>query len=216
MKYTNILFDLDGTIIDSYEGISKCIKYALSHFGILENNQDKLKQAVGPSLYSSFTTIWNFNDNDAVEAIKKYRQRYASAGIYESKLYSNILKMLEVLRENNAVICIASSKPQNSVEKILEHFNIDQYFTHITGSDPANPHDTKQDVLNRALQKLGTIEIGKTVMIGDRHFDLNAAEQCGIDGIGVLYGFGDFKELSSCQHIFLANTVTDLTDYILN
>lgn len=216
MKFLNIIFDLDGTLIDSSEGISKCFKYALSNFGILENDSDKIKQAMGPPLYQSFTQIWGLGDEDAKKAIEIYRNRYKSAGMYENKLYSNITKTLEELQNLGCRLFIATSKAENVAKDMLDHFDISKYFTQICGSNPNKHEETKVDVLNRALEFMGTIEIGSTVMIGDRYFDLDAADVCGINGVGVLYGFGEYKELAACKSDFLAETVSDLRDYLIN
>ncbi|MGI6011486.1 MAG: HAD hydrolase-like protein [Ruminococcus sp.] len=206
-----ILFDLDGTLTDSAEGITKSVQYALQHFGVDEPDLEKLKCFVGPPLKEQFMKYCHMPERQAETAVAVYRERYAKTGIYENKLYDGILELLEMLKEEKKILCVASSKPEIYVRRILEYFQIDQYFDEIVGANMDGSRTKKAEVIEEALERLQATDSREDVlMVGDRSHDVKGALQCGIQCIGAAYGYGGSSELAKAGAIYIANSVEEL------
>ena len=195
-QYKYLLFDLDGTITDSETGITRCVEYALNHFGIQVNDLRELTPFIGPPLLDSFKDFYNFTDEQAIIATDKYRERYADKGILENELYPGIKELLADAQKNGRTVILATSKPEVFAKRILDHFGLSNYFSFVAGSGLDGSLHTKTDVINYILQSNKITDLKSVVMIGDRKHDIIGAKNTGIDSIGVLYGFGDYKELS--------------------
>ena len=206
-----ILFDLDGTLTESGEGITKCVQYALEKMGIVENELKKLECFIGPPLKESFMKYGEFTDEQAVQAVAYYRERYETEGMFENRLYPKIVDLLELLQINDKIMGVASSKPEQYVKQILEHFGIASYFNVIVGSEMNGEKVTKTEVIEEALSRLQMkTERDKVVMVGDRAEDVQGALACGIQCVGVLYGYGSEEELKQAGAVYLAEEVEDL------
>ena len=216
MKYSNIIFDVDGTLVNSYDAIKNSLIYTLKQFGIEENDESKIKYMMGPPLYHSLVHVWNLSDEDTVKAVEIYRNRFQKDGLAENKLYDNVPDMLEKLKNNGARLFVATSKVQFMAETVLDYLGISHYFDLIVGSDLNDKDHSKDELINKVLEYVGDAPKSSCVMVGDRKFDLNGAEICGIDGIGLLCGFGGYEELSKCKNTYLANNITELTNHLLN
>ena len=210
MKYKTILFDLDGTLTDPQEGICKSINHALSYYGI-EKPLNELTKYIGPPLLASFAEM--LGEENAADAVVRYRERFSVVGLYENKIYPNVKEALELLKEKGYVLCTASSKPQIFVKKILEHFDIDKYFTVIGGASMDGKISEKQDVIDLVL-KQADAEKMSTVMVGDTKFDLIGAEKMGVDAIGVTYGFGAKDDLKNYPNIALIDDISQIVNYL--
>lgn len=210
MKYKTILFDLDGTLTDPQEGICKSINHALSYYGI-EKPLNELTKYIGPPLLASFAEM--LGEENAADAVVRYRERFSVVGLYENKIYPNVKETLELLKEKGYVLCTASSKPQIFVKKILEHFDIDKYFTVIGGASMDGKISEKQDVIDLVL-KQADAEKMSTVMVGDTKFDLIGAEKMGVDAIGVTYGFGAKDDLKNYPNIALIDDISQIVNYL--
>ena len=213
-KYEYLLFDLDGTITDSFESVANCFCYALKHFGIEVKNISELRPALGPPLKDSFINLYGLSDEDAKRAVEKYRERYNIYNTLENKLYDGIDDILNKLQKEGYKLILATSKPEEYAVKILKYFNLDKYFYDICGASFDKSRSEKEDVLNYLLAKNKINDLKKAVMIGDRKYDLEAAGTLGLDAIGVLYGYGDIEELSSYKNVFLAPTPEMLYNYL--
>lgn len=189
-----ILFDLDGTLVDSGPGITKCAQYALAYFGIDEPELSKLEFFVGPPLKNTFMGHYGFPEKKAEEAVEKYRERYHKVGIFECTLYPDVREVLESLKKKGFEIALASSKPETSCKQILEHFDILKYFDEVVGAEMHGPRNEKKDVLEEALHRLGK-SAKECVLIGDTRFDAIGAEEIGMECIGITYGYGTEDEL---------------------
>ncbi|MDR0704093.1 MAG: HAD hydrolase-like protein [Planctomycetaceae bacterium] len=209
MKYHNVLFDLDGTLTDPYWGITNSIKYALQKFDITEQNDSQLKLFIGPPLEQSFMEYYNFNKNEAKKAIEFYREYYSVKGIYENKLYHGIDAVLETLNNNKTNCIVATSKLEKYAVKVLRHFKIDLYFNHVTGSNLDGTLVEKGEIINDIIEKY-QLEKEKTIMVGDRKYDIIGAKNNGIDSIGVLYGYGTQEELEEAKPTYLCNRIDKL------
>lgn len=211
MKYTHILFDLDGTLTDPKEGICTSVQYALKAFGIDEPDIEKLTPFIGPPLKDSFMNFYGFNEVQAEETIAKYREWFKPKGIFQNAVYPGIPKMLRELKGSGKVLAVASSKPQVFVEQILEHFEIRDYFAVVVGSELDGTRGRKEEVVEEALRQLGkAANPQNTVMVGDRCFDIQGGKQYGLVTAGVTFGYAKEGELDEAGADFVVDTVEEL------
>lgn len=214
MEY--IFMDLDGTITNPAEGITKCFEYALNHFGIEVEDRTSLEQFIGPPLRQSFKEGFGFDEEKATEAVAVYRERFKPVGMFENEVYEGMEQALQTLKEAGKVLIVATSKPEPLAVKILEHFGLDGYFDDICGScDDANRNE-KDEVIRYALDKHGITELDDVLMVGDRKYDVLGAAKCGLKCMGVLYGFGDREELEAAGAAYIAETVEDMARIIVS
>lgn len=208
--YDTLLFDLDGTIVDSSRGITNCAIYALEKFGITVTDRRELYRFIGPPLVDSFRDFYGFSNSDAEAAVAFYRERYREVGMYENDVYDGIPELLEALRARGKRIFLATSKPEEFAKKILEYLKLDKYFDLIAGATFDRSRDTKESVIRYALAEGGLVPDGSIVMIGDRLHDVEGAQAVGIDSIGVLWGFGSREELESEGATHIAEAAEDI------
>lgn len=214
-NFEYILFDLDGTITDSGEGITKSVQYALKSFGISVDNLEDLNKFIGPPLKDSFKKYYNFDDEKAELGLKKYREYYADKGIFENNLYDGIVELLDTLVKNNKKIILATSKPEVYAKQILKYFKIDKYFNFVAGSDFEETRVKKGDVIKYALEGAKVSELSKVIMVGDREHDIIGAKENNIKSIGVLYGYGDVVELTQARAEYIVKTPNELLNNLL-
>lgn len=214
-NYQYILFDLDGTLTNSQLGITTCVAYALESFGIHTENPEELRKFIGPPLKESFVKYYNMTDGEGDRAVEKYRERFATVGLYENEVYEGILELLQKLKAQGKTLLVATSKPTVYSDKILEHFGLKEYFSYIAGSELDGTRVNKAEVIQYALEQMKITESGKIVMIGDKEHDMIGAGICGVDSIGVLYGFGEREELENHGATYIAETVSDLEKILL-
>lgn len=208
-----ILFDLDGTVIDSEEGVTKCVQYALLHFGIREPDLKALRVFIGPPLRGQFMKLYGLTPEQAEEAVMKYRERYTVAGMYESKLYPYVKEILAHLKEQGYLLALASSKNESACISILKHFGIDGYFDLIGGATDDGKISEKADVLSMVIKRLGLQGAEDCVLIGDTRFDALGAKAVHMDCIGVTYGFGTREELEEAGAAFVFDTLKEVEAY---
>jgi phosphoglycolate phosphatase len=188
----NVLFDLDGTIIDSSPGIYACFEYALDHVGATPLSRNDLKQYIGPPLERTFPVIAPGRGDDALEA---YRDRYARLGYAECSLYDGIVDAIDALIAIGHVLAIATAKIEYATLQVLDHLGITDRFAVIAATRPDIGRNAKPEVVRFALDQLGD---DRAVLIGDRIHDVEGAHANNIECFGVLWGFGDAAELSGC------------------
>ena len=214
MKY--ILMDLDGTITNPAEGITRCFEYALNHFGIEVENRSSLEQFIGPPLRTSFMEGFGFDEEKAELAVAKYRERFLPTGMYENVVYEGMEQALQALKAAGKVLIVATSKPEHMAKKILAHFHLDGYFDDICGSCDDAKRNEKEEVIRYALEKHDITDLSDVLMVGDRKFDVIGAAKCGLKCMGVLYGFGDEEELNGADAAYIAETVEDMARIIVS
>ncbi|MEY8336833.1 HAD family hydrolase [Lachnospiraceae bacterium 62-35] len=214
MKKKYILFDLDGTLTDPEEGITKAVAYALCSFGIEVTDRRELIPFIGPPLRDSYMEYYGFSQEKAREGVIKYREYFNERGWKENKVYEGIPEMLWILKEKGFRLMVATSKPEVFAVRILEYFGLAQYFEFIGGADLEEIRVRKGDVIRYVMEKMGISPL-EAIMVGDRKHDAIGAEEAGIDCIGVLFGYGSREELEGVQTCYLAESVADLQDYLL-
>ena len=209
-----ILFDLDGTLTDPKEGITKSVQYALASVDIDEPDLDKLESFIGPPLHESFMEFYGFDRDMAMKLVEKYRERFNVTGIFENKIYPGIADMLKALKESGCKISIASSKPTVLVERILDHFDIRKYFDSVVGSNLDGTRTKKEEVVEEALRQLACVK-EKTAMVGDRKFDIEGARAFGLIGVGVSFGYAQENELEEAGADYIVDSVEELQKLLL-
>lgn len=204
----SVFFDLDGTLTDPKVGITGSIQYALERLDLEVPEADALTWCIGPPLLENFAVL--AGPERAASAVTLYRERYSRIGLYENTPYPGIDRILATLREAETTLCVASSKPLIFVERILEHFELIQYFDHVFGSELNGTRSDKSDLLRYALSETH-ISAASATMVGDRKHDMIGALDNGITPIGVLYGYGSEEELIRAGARQLAAQPNDLS-----
>lgn len=212
--YDIVLFDLDGTLTDPGEGITNSVAYALNKFNIKVEDKTELYNFIGPPLIDSFMKYYGMSYDDGLKAVEYYREYFSVTGIFENRLFDEIPELLTRIKISGRKIALATSKPEQYAVRILEHFNLTQYFDFIGGATMDESRSKKADVIAYTLEKLNATDKSKVVMVGDRHHDIEGANRNGLDSIGVLFGYGDQKELETAGARYIAETVNDIMKYI--
>ena len=213
--YQYILFDLDGTLTDSREGITKSVQYALDQIGIHEPDLTSLEHFIGPPLYDEFIRCYGFSPEVAKTAVAAYRERYNDIGWKENLLFDGIPAVLKALGDAGRKLGVASSKPKVFVERILNLFDIAQYFDVVSGATLDGKVSTKAQVLDCALHGLGVTDKAQAVLVGDRMHDVEGAKAHGIDCVGVTFGFGGRQELAEAGAAHIVGTMDELQAVLL-
>lgn len=198
-----ILFDLDGTLTDSGEGIINSVIPALEHFGLPVPSREELRVFVGPPLHDSFRRFGVPADRTD-EAIQVYRTRYIPIGIFENAPYPGIETLLQTLRAAGHRLYVATSKPEPMAVQVLERFHLAQYFHRICGATLDTSRSTKEAVIAYLLEENGQAD--NMVMVGDTKFDVIGAKAHGIPTIGVSWGYGTVGELKAAGAAAIADT----------
>ncbi len=214
--YKTILFDLDGTLTDPAEGITHSVMYALRKWGIAVEDRRELFRFIGPPLKDSFMTYYGFSEADAERAVEEYRVYFRDKGKFENTVYPGIPDMLRTLKEAGRTLAIATSKPEVFAREILAHFGLADYFTVIAGATMDGTRSGKADVVAYALERLGYPGRATTVMVGDRHHDIEGANAHLLDSIAVLWGYGDEAEHKAAGATHIVKTISTLEDLLLS
>lgn len=215
----NILFDLDGTLTDSYQGITRCFCFALSALGRTAPPQEDLKWCIGPSPKDSFAKLLDTDDEKLIEeALRLYRERFSSVGLFENEVYEGIPDALSVLLEKGHELYVATAKPIVYAKQIIEHFDLQRYFKTIHGSELDGTRSDKTLLLSHILQS-EALDSSETLMVGDRKYDMLGAKANGVKGLGVLWGYGARDELETAgAHTCIGHPreLSRITDELLN
>lgn len=213
--YDYILFDLDGTLTDPGIGITNSVMYALKKFNIDVPDRTALFKFIGPPLKSSFKEFYGFTDDRAELAVTYYREYFRKQGMLENVVYDGIPELLAYLKENGKTLIVATSKPEAFTLEILRHFSLLQYFDFVSGATMDDTRNKKADIIRYALETCNITDKSSAVMIGDRKHDIIGAKENGLDSIGVLFGYGDRKELSDAGATFIAATAAEVGKLVL-
>ena len=216
MKYTTVLFDLDGTITDSKPGILNSIRYALKKHGLQVPSDEVLQTFIGPPLKEQFQEVFGLTEEESIQMVAAYREYYAEKGIFENRVYEGVPEMLEKLKNHGMRIVMATAKPELYAERIAEHFEFDRYFDFIGGACMDGRRTDKHEVIEYVLKTCGIKDRGSTVMVGDRRHDMEGAGQAGIASLGVLYGYGSRQELETAGAGMLAEDPAEAAELILS
>lgn len=215
--YQYIFFDVDGTLTDPSEGITRSAQYALAKMGIEEPDLQKLWPFIGPPLKESFKEFYGFSEEKAMEGVRIYREYFRKTGLYQNRLLDGVPKLLAHLREQGRVLAVASSKAEPFLMATLEMFHIADCFDYICGGTLDNTRITKAQVIGELLQRmqLSREERSKILMVGDRKHDVEGAAAFGIPCVGLSLGFAEEGELEKAGAIAVVDSMEELEDFIL-
>lgn len=209
LHYQHILFDLDGTLTDPREGITRSVQHALARLGIDEPDLTALEHFIGPPLLQCFMQTYCFDEATAWQAVKYYRERFAEVGLYENHLFDGVGELLELLLTQKRTLYIATSKPAVFATEIARHFDFARHFKVIYGSELDGTRTDKVELIAHLLEQEG-FAADSALMIGDRKHDLIGARRNGLDAAAVGYGFGSREELQAEAPRYHFSTLAEL------
>ena len=211
-----ILFDLDGTITDSGEGITKSVQYALSKLGIEEPDLENLRKFIGPPLIDSFEKYYGFSREEAVHAREIFNERYQPIGWKENRPYEGIEEVLKALKKEGKMLGIATSKPADTANRVLSHFGLRDYFSVFCAAPLNGIGGEKAGRIQAAIEDAKTLgcEAKNVIMVGDTKFDVLGAHECNIPCVGVTWGFAVEGEFESCDTEFVVDTMEELLEIL--
>lgn len=212
--FDTILFDLDGTLTNPFEGITNSIIYALDKFGVEVADRSLLAPFIGPPLVNSFKSVYGFSQADADRAVAFYREFFAEKGIFQNEVYDGVHELLKELKERGKKIVLATSKPDVFAVRIAEHFGLDRYLSHIAGATLDGTRGEKGDVIAHAIKIARITDLDGAIMVGDRKYDALGARENGLKCIGVTYGFGSRQELEDAKADFIVDCPRDILEII--
>ena len=213
--YEYILFDLDGTLTDPGIGITNSVMYALKKFNIEVPDRTALYKFIGPPLKGSFEEFYHFTPDQSEQAVSYYREYFRKQGMLENVVYDGIPEMLDHLKASGRKLIVATSKPEAFTLEILRHFRLYDYFDFIAGATMDDTRNKKADIIRYALENCGITNKVSAIMIGDRKHDIIGAKENGLDSIGVLFGYGDRKELTDAGATFIAVSAEEVEKLLL-
>ena len=218
-KYDVIAFDLDGTLSDPAKGLIQGFVYCFKRLGLPYDNQEELRKYIGPSLYEEWQEDFGFTPQEANDAIEVFREYYNIYGWWDNEIYDGIPEMLSALKKAGKKIVLATSKPLDTAKKVLALFGLTDYFDFIGGA-VSHQNDQKWQVLNWSLSSVGVDlndpeSLAKCILVGDRKYDAEGAQICGIDSMGVLYGHGTEEEIYSSGFTMYASSVSDIAKTLI-
>ena len=216
MAWNTILFDLDGTLTDPAEGITKAVEAALNHYGITVADRAALHKFIGPPLDESFPEFYGFDAARTAEATEVFRAYFDRQGWRENIPYPGVEDMLRDLRAAGKRLLVATSKPEVFALRIMEHFGLARYFDHICGAPMDNQEGAKKAaVIRDALRRAGVEDLSIAVMVGDRRHDIDGARQAGLEAVGVLWGYGDLQELEASHPVHIVESFDGLKKVLI-
>ncbi len=208
--YKYILFDLDGTLLNTYPGVSNAVRYTMNHYNKPIPEEETMRKYLGPPLADSFKNIAGFSEEIIPEAIKKFREYYLEKGIYEYEFFEDLKPTLKKLKEMDYILGVATSKLQVGAYTILKHAGIFDEFDYVCGSSADEGRITKSDVLENVLEHFGITDKTEAILIGDRFHDIEGAKSVGIDCCCVLCGFGSEQEFKERGANYIVPHISDI------
>ena len=212
-KFDAVLFDFDGTFADTGVGIFNSIRVTVASMGLAPINEKKLRTFIGPPIYDSFKRELGLTEEQCEKAVKKYREVYGRRGLYQLEVYDGIAELVDTLRENGIKVAIASSKPEAFIKKIIAFLNLEEKIDYVSAISSDNEQEDKRTIIGRAVEALG-VDKSRTLMVGDRHFDINGANAAGVKSAGVTYGYGTREELQNAGATFVVDSAKALCEVI--
>ncbi|MEE1010939.1 MAG: HAD hydrolase-like protein [Acutalibacteraceae bacterium] len=214
-KYDAVFFDFDGTIADTGEGIFYSVKYAIEKMGFPPLTDDRLRTFIGPPVFESFKRELAMNDEQAAQAVEKYRERYSESGIFKLRVYDGMENLIKELKNSGIKVAIASSKPEKFVMRLIDYLNISSLIDFIAAPESDKAPEGKTVLVERAVNHFG-VKKSRALMVGDRYFDIDGANGAGVESIGVTFGYGSREELEKAGSTYLADNTEEIRKIIFS
>jgi len=206
-----VLFDLDGTLTDAAPGIVNGMRIVFDRFDIEQPDEATMRTYLSPPLAVTWREFYDFTDDQITEALAIYREYYHDVGMFENEVFDGIPELLKQLNDDGITLATATSKPDFSATRIIEHFGLRDHFTFIGAANLEGTRDSKALVIEHTLEQLdATTNSHSILMVGDRHHDVHGAKEHGIETIGVLWGYGDADELTNAGAVSLVRNTAEL------
>ena len=214
--YSSILFDLDGTLIDSEECITNSVRFALNQLDIYENDEDILRSFIGPPLRDSFKKHHGLNDVQIEQARNDFKQYFLDHGLPKNYAYPGILELLWILRASGKFLIVSTTKPKDLAQEVLKHLDLLPFFKYIVGGAETGIKSTKSGIIAESIRLIPSELKGNIVMVGDYTGDIKGAKDNKIDSVAVTYGFGEEQDLLDTGPTYVANSVRDLRNILID
>lgn len=211
-KYNCVIFDLDGTLMDTSIGVLKSVDYTIDKMNLKQLPENELRTFIGPPIQNSFRSKFNLNDDDTNKAAAMFRQAYKDKFLYDAEIFAGMIELLSHLKQNNILTMVATYKREDYTMMLLEHFGLSKYFDFIKGSDMEGKL-TKADIVNLCIDRSG-LDRDQIVLIGDTVHDAIGAKKAGIDFIAVTYGFGFRKGDIVDDSVGIFDSISDLQEQL--
>lgn len=216
MNFDSVIFDFDGTVADTGEGVFESVRYAIRMEGLPQPSDKEIRSFIGPPLSESFHSFFPEIDDDRVtQLIIHYRAKYSVDGIYKFKLYDGMESLLERLRSAGVKIAIGSSKPEVFINHILETCGLKKYFDAAVGAQTDSVGNDKADVVAEAIKRLSKLGASKPLMVGDRKYDIIGAHKCGLPCAGVTFGYGGVGEFEEYGADYIVNVCEEIDKIVI-
>ena len=215
MKYSTVLFDLDGTLTDPVQGICGSVRYALEKAGRPVGPIESYHKYIGPPLLRSFEVYANATPEEAQELLGYYRERFSTVGLFENEVYPGMPELLDRLCQAGKTMMVATSKPEVFARKILDHFQLAAYFSFVGGATLDGVRSTKEEVIDYVLKTKEVVSLSEVIMVGDRKFDILGAKHAGVSSVGCVYGYGSREELETAGADYVVDSIGELQNLLL-
>ncbi len=216
MRYQTVVFDFDGTVADTAQGIFESVQYALQKMELPPAKIETLRRFIGPPLPYSFQEYIGLSQTDAQRAVLYYRENYGTVGKYKLYFYNGIPELLRTLRKSGVYTCLASAKPDRFIQQILDHFDARSWFDCAEGMPMQEQSADKSGVIRDVVDRVGASLDERVLMVGDTKFDILGAKELGIAGLGVLYGYGTAEELKQSGADYIVQTPEEIGRIVKN
>ncbi len=213
-RFSCVIFDFDGTVADTGRGIFAGLRYAIAALSLPPADDSQLRRFIGPPIHQSFSEFYGLTGDLREKAVGLYREYYAERGIAELDVYPGMRELLERLRADGVQAAVASSKPQLFIDRVIQICNLEHLFSVYCGSVSDDAMESKAAIITRAIAALGETDVSRVLMVGDRHFDIAGAKEVGAASAGVLFGYGDERELREAGADFLAETPEQILSFL--
>lgn len=215
-NFDAVLFDFDGTVADTGEGVFLCVRYAIDAHGLEQPSDEEIRKFIGPPMIVSYHTLYPHLSDDEVQSLmQSYREKYAEVGLYKYRLYDGITELLKKLNENGIKTAVASSKPQEALQNIIKVSGIDKYFDCIVGADRNYTDSDKATIVEEAIKRTGVTDKSRVLMVGDRKYDIVGAHKAEIACAAVLFGYGSQEEFDEYRADYVVNSFKEVEKIVL-
>lgn len=214
MRYRTVVFDFDGTVADTAQGIFESVQYALQKLGLPPASEQTLRRFIGPPLPYSFREFGGLPDTLADQAVLYYRENYGDQGKFKLYFYDGIPELLQSLRSLGVRTCLASAKPDRFIQQILDHFDARSWFDCAQGMPMAEQSADKSGLILDVMNRVGAADREQVLMVGDTKFDMLGAKELGISALGVLYGYGSAEELTASGADFIVHSAKEIEEVV--